>query len=461
MRRALLAAALAGLLYMGVFSLAGGYATPMVYAASVERALRDLRKLTSYSRKCFEPDVNESAEWLLGELRKMGVEAWVEAVNYTGKGVQYTSYNVLGELKGESGLLVLLTAHYDSISWKPPTGRAPGADDDGSGVVTVLEVLRIMRALKLKHTLRVVFFTAEEIGLLGSRAYAKAHISEANVTVAHVQLDMIGYSHPLVVFAGLENKPLDDRTRELAERVAELIQEAGVEASWELAPYPLSDHYPLWASGVPAVCISERNVFQHPYFHTPRDTIENSIRVEVLEKSIMAVVNVAVKLTEASDCSIEAAKLVQWRGVVEAPAQADQDAAKLILRRLGGSSETTHVRTLVGGPIANPECEKWNELAGLRFVETEEGIRLEYPGGSVEFERSMWGREDYAVLAHVVHEGESILLVEGCTRYGTYAAALAFVSVEIHSRIAIVHWADSSGNGRVELGEVTVAPVGP
>ncbi len=454
-RRLLLAAALTGVLYSSfLLSLAGGYATPLVYAVRVEHAIKDLRELTSYSRKCFEPDVNRSARWLLGELREIGVEAWLEEVSYMWQGSQYTSYNVVGEVKGESRLTVLLTAHYDSISWEPLEGRAPGADDDGSGVVAVLEVLRIVRALRLRYTLRAVFFTAEEIGLVGSEAYAKAHAGEAALTVAHVQLDMIGYSHPLVVFAGVKGRPLDDRTMRLAEDVTELIQEAGVEASWELAPYPLSDSYPLWASGIPAVCISEKDVFQHPYFHTPRDTVDNSIKPEVLERSIMAVVNVIVKLTEASDLSIEAAKLAQWRGVVTAPAQADYEASCLIVRRLGGSSQTAHVKTLIGGPIANPECKRWNELAGIEFTETEGGLRLEYPSGSIEFKRHMWRREDYAVLAHIIHEGESIMLLEGCTRYGTYAAALAYVSLEIQGYMAIIHWADSDGDGRVELGEL-------
>jgi hypothetical protein len=87
------------------------------------------------------------------------------------------AYNLVADYPGEGagasgdGEMVVLGAHLDS--WDLGTG----ATDNGAGVVTILEVLRAYHALGLrpKRSLRVVLFSGEEQGLLGSRAYVAAH----------------------------------------------------------------------------------------------------------------------------------------------------------------------------------------------------------------------------------------------------------------------------------------------
>ncbi|MBI5769126.1 MAG: M20/M25/M40 family metallo-hydrolase [Verrucomicrobia bacterium] len=80
------------------------------------------------------------------------------------------SHNVIGEIHGSESPdeIILVGGHLDC--WD----IAPGANDDGSGVVQAIEVLRLFRALGLKprHTLRCVLFTNEENGLRGATAYA-------------------------------------------------------------------------------------------------------------------------------------------------------------------------------------------------------------------------------------------------------------------------------------------------
>ena len=82
------------------------------------------------------------------------------------------SHNVIGEIRGSEfpDRVILIGGHLDS--WDV----APGAHDNGSGVVQSIEVLRLFRALGIqpKHTLRCVLFTNEENGLRGSAAYASS-----------------------------------------------------------------------------------------------------------------------------------------------------------------------------------------------------------------------------------------------------------------------------------------------
>lgn len=82
--------------------------------------------------------------------------------------------NVVGEISGTGEGIVVVGAHFDSWDW------AQGANDNGSGVAAVLETARILRSMdiKPKATIRFVFFSGEEQGCLGSRAYLDEHKAE-------------------------------------------------------------------------------------------------------------------------------------------------------------------------------------------------------------------------------------------------------------------------------------------
>ncbi len=81
------------------------------------------------------------------------------------------SHNVIGEIRGSEfpGQIILVGGHLDS--WD----IAPGAHDDGAGVVQSIDVLRILRAAgyKPRHTIRCVLYTSEENGAAGGKEYAR------------------------------------------------------------------------------------------------------------------------------------------------------------------------------------------------------------------------------------------------------------------------------------------------
>ncbi|MDO6638736.1 M20/M25/M40 family metallo-hydrolase [Shewanella sp. 5_MG-2023] len=87
-----------------------------------------------------------------------------------------TSYNVIAEVTGSSKAeeVVLIGAHLDS--WDEGTG----AIDDGAGVAIVTAAAKLIQDLPQKpaRTIRVVLYAAEEVGLVGGKAYAKQHADE-------------------------------------------------------------------------------------------------------------------------------------------------------------------------------------------------------------------------------------------------------------------------------------------
>lgn len=113
---------------------------------------------------------------LLWRLLKRGpVRAEVEIQNSFTEG-PVTVYNMVAELPGSErpNEVVILGAHLDS--WDLGTGTT----DNGTGSMALLEAARALQAtgLKPKRTLRFVLFSGEEQGLLGSKAFVKAHAGE-------------------------------------------------------------------------------------------------------------------------------------------------------------------------------------------------------------------------------------------------------------------------------------------
>ena len=158
-------------------------------------------------------------------------------------------YNVEAEFRGsEPDAMVLVTAHLDSTAafsyrphnpeserdYNPKTDPAPGADDDGSGVAAVLAaamaIAKIRRIKPLKRTIRFVLFNAEEHGLVGSKAYARAQAAQKAPISTVFQMDMVGYRgnrevppRPVEVHVGYQpSADVEARSRVLADMIAKL-----------------------------------------------------------------------------------------------------------------------------------------------------------------------------------------------------------------------------------------------
>ncbi len=101
------------------------------------------------------------------------------------------SHNVIGEIRGTAfpDQIIVVGGHLDS--WD----IAPGAHDDGAGIVQSIEVLRIFHALGVKprHTLRCVAFVNEENGGGGSRAYAAAAKAAGEKHILAMETDSGGF----------------------------------------------------------------------------------------------------------------------------------------------------------------------------------------------------------------------------------------------------------------------------
>jgi hypothetical protein len=110
--------------------------------------------------------------------------------------------NVVGVLEGSDPKLkdeyVLFSAHYDHLQTGPNGEVYKGADDDGSGTVSVLEIAQAFAiGPRPRRSILIIFHTGEELGLLGSRFNTDYEpVVPLSKIVADFNIDMIGRSRP-------------------------------------------------------------------------------------------------------------------------------------------------------------------------------------------------------------------------------------------------------------------------
>jgi len=176
------------------------------------------------------------------------------------------SQNVVGEIRGRRPdlPLVLLGAHHDTQC------NNSGADDNGSGVVALLELAAILGPERPLRTIRLVSFGAEEQLSVGSAAYAIEHRRETPGVGVVFNLDSVSspLGHHWVIRAG---------TRVFGAWLLRELARAGLEAREHAAPMPFADHFPFSVFGTPAVTFLRPNMdsgmrWQH---HSAQDNLEN------------------------------------------------------------------------------------------------------------------------------------------------------------------------------------------
>ncbi|MFO7756191.1 MAG: M28 family metallopeptidase [Bacteroidales bacterium] len=156
-----------------------------------------------------EKGIGASWHWVKQEMEKYMPRSdgrlSVEFVKYNvgGEGQRISEEtelrNVVGTLKGtdpEDDRILIISAHLDSRVEDnyDSTTFAPGANDDGSGVATILELVRIMSDHEFPATIKFMVVTGEEHGLYGASAMADIAEKEDWNIVAMLNNDMIGNS---------------------------------------------------------------------------------------------------------------------------------------------------------------------------------------------------------------------------------------------------------------------------
>ena len=243
-----------------------------------------INTLSAYQNRYYtSADGKASAEWIRSRWQALaGTRTDVTSELSTCANCS-TQPSVILTVRGNElpNEIVVLGAHLDSITSSgggSTTQRAPGADDDASGIATLTEVIRIALAngWKPKRTVKFIGYAAEEVGLRGSNAIAQAHKAAGANVHAVLQLDMTNYRSGGADMRLITDYSSADLKTFLTSLFDTYLAPLGLTRGTYTCGYGCSDHASWTSAGYPAGMMFEGGA--SGYFtsiHTQNDTLAN------------------------------------------------------------------------------------------------------------------------------------------------------------------------------------------
>jgi hypothetical protein len=303
------------------------YADEVMRQVRVDRIRADVETLAEPRGRLHAADeIRRAEQWIADSFRDAGWETECEPFTYEsargvldygedGRSAAVTTYqrvdgrNVLAwKRKPSSASTIVVCAHFDSAR------GSPGADDNASGVATLLEVARVLSGSDCRGSVLLAALDMEEIGMFGGQALAERLRPLRGNTTA-LTLESVGYTT-----AEPGSQRLPSGIGMLYPGQAAKIQRRGHAGDWSLVVHradstdiarafaetfmhfsgpdtailardPLdlpvlgalarrlpwavdfarSDHVPLWAAGIPAALVTNTANFRNPHYHQPTD----------------------------------------------------------------------------------------------------------------------------------------------------------------------------------------------
>lgn len=157
-----------------------------------------VQHLQDYGQRLWNSDnAFAASDWIASRMQALGLEVEQQAFYAnTWLGSGQAAPNVIGIQRGTlyPDIYVVCGSHFDSFSWDAFSGGlAPGADDNATGVASVLESARIMTQYEFEYSVVYCAYGCEEMGLYGSDAYASRCQQEGMEIIGYFNNDMNGY----------------------------------------------------------------------------------------------------------------------------------------------------------------------------------------------------------------------------------------------------------------------------
>ncbi|KAL9021161.1 MAG: hypothetical protein Q9185_001561 [Variospora sp. 1 TL-2023] len=261
---------------------------PMMKELSKKNMRKHLERFTSFYTRYYKSSYGaESSAWLLSLVNKTINESGAAEHGTFVKAFPHPwgQSSVIATIPGRSNKTIVIGAHQDSINlFLPSILAAPGADDDGSGTVTILEALRVLLQSdsilqgNASNTIEFQWYSAEEGGLLGSQAIFSAYEKSGRDVKAMLQQDMTGYIHKTLAAGEKESVGVitDFVNAELTDFIKKVVTEyCDIPYVLTKCGYACSDHASASKAGYPSAFVIESDFkYSDNKIHTAEDKIE-------------------------------------------------------------------------------------------------------------------------------------------------------------------------------------------
>jgi leucyl aminopeptidase len=169
---------------------------PQLQASNI---LSTIQSLSDFQNRRYNSSHGVAASnWLLNAWQQLNPgnrrDIRVYQVTHAGWPQKSVVFEIVGASNNGQGIVI--GGHLDSIaSGGIETSRAPGADDDASGIASITEIIRVLMAGNYtpSRTIRFIAYAAEEVGLRGSQEFALNEGGRREQLVGVLQLDMTAY----------------------------------------------------------------------------------------------------------------------------------------------------------------------------------------------------------------------------------------------------------------------------
>lgn len=249
------------------------YYNAIVENVSSVNILNDLITFEDFGVK--EPGttaIENTKNWILNRYQDLGYID-IETQPFTVWG--QTTSNIIITKTGSvyPNTFLIIDGHYDTLN-------GPGANDNGSGTVLLLELARLLKNVDTEYSIKFIHFSGEEEGLIGSEYYVQNSVIPENLDIKLVlNIDEVGgvagmNNNTIVCERDLNSPPSSNNeasaiaTQEMA-NCFDLYSSLETEMSYAYA----SDYMPFENNGEVITGLYEKN--ESPYPHTPYDILEN------------------------------------------------------------------------------------------------------------------------------------------------------------------------------------------
>jgi leucyl aminopeptidase len=245
---------------------------------NMESFKNTVQSLSDYKNRYYQSETGvESAKWIAEQFKKIAAgrtDVQVELFEH-----KWKQPSVIATIAGQgphAAEVVVIGAHEDSINqsaFGSSNMTAPGADDDASGVATILEAFRVLvqTGFKPDRTLKFMTYAAEEVGLKGSQDIANHMKAKKESIVAVAQFDMTAFPG-----AGDQVVFMSDFVNPDLTRFSQKLMDVYVKARWgtDKCGYACSDHASWTKAGFPSVMPFEATMStDNKAIHTVKDRL--------------------------------------------------------------------------------------------------------------------------------------------------------------------------------------------